>query len=123
MMEEIKMINGNVDNSYQFPENEKGMYHVGMDRRIPKGGMEFEDIHMVQKFIPREYDRFEANIAVVGAFFNRKVLHDPTKKITGSDYYKGKTRVQLMDFVVSKGESPAMNIAKDKLIALYDSLI
>ena len=120
----MAMINGNVDSSYSFPEEEKGLYHVSMDQRVPLGGMEYEDINRVQKFHPKEFDRFENNKAISGGFFNRRILHNPEKKtvVLSTDYYEGKSKAELLTFIRDMGEVPASNIGKTKLIELYEKI-
>lgn len=124
------MINGNVDPTYLFPQNEEGFYHVKMTERIPLGGMEFEDRVMIQKFDVANFKRLELDEskAARDRYRKREVLHDPLRveklKRTNTEQvvHKNLTRSDLLSFIRESGETMRGNPSTQTLIEKYEQI-
>lgn len=123
----MEMINGNVDVNYLFPKEESHLYHVGLVKRMPLGNMQFEEIKSVQKFEPKEFERFEKFGAK--AYQQRNVLHNPMKvtKMVSDDIpekkviYDDRTREEIITILKDADITWKGNLGNDKLIKLYQN--
>ena len=112
---------GNIDGTYEFPEDEKHLYHVALTQRIPLGNMEFEDKTMVQKFQPRDFDRFEEYGSK--PYRERRVMHNPMKvsiEEINKILYDNKSREEIIAILKENSITWRGNIGNDKLIQMYD---
>lgn len=123
----MEMIKGNVDGNYFLKENESHLYHVALSKRYPLGNMEYEETTSIQKFEPREFERFEKYGSK--GYRNRVVLHNPfkVKKVTSEDLeedrkvvYEDRTREELIGILKNANITWKGNVSNEKLIKLYE---
>jgi hypothetical protein len=63
---------------YEFPENEKAMYHIKLIHRTLTADKQINDIEHVAKMSPKDYQTFKApeRKSQLG-YFEATILHDP----------------------------------------------